>query len=421
LRRPRGTEKQDLPGNDKSGWNECEDEALIGDDDWGSLIGYGKKRAKRKGATEEQPPPPRSPESEAIADPIDPVGHEDDGSDDEGQGSKSGQRLEGNEDEDQNSVVQAEDQTLPASMLDIPANKDGSYNSTLQEPDRVLANVTDSIAIDTATTRGDGHIVKEAEATDHVPAGDPFAGLSKSQKRKLEQKMRVEAAQRELETPVNEHVNQDQRSLYTLPERSRAKTSASAKTYVPVDCRHTFKIHKSEEDFRVWSCNFCHSGPHSFIYECSECRARSCRPCVSKLPATLESPLDESPVHRGSYNLSIFGDSEFAGSKTIDVSGDQIEDHSLDGSQAQSLRQRQMPSEPYEERGTSPIGNDQPADIVIVPKQVRSPRSHGGRRGRFWWQCCRCGYLSIPWSDLHCPVDICRHKRDVDCDVTPVC
>jgi DNA-directed RNA polymerase subunit RPC12/RpoP len=65
-------------------------------------------------------------------------------------------------------------------------------------------------------------------------------------------------------------------------EQKRAKEKNTAAEGTPVNCRHTFKVVKSDTSFVVWLCNVCHSGPHSLIYECSSCKLKTCRPCVPK-------------------------------------------------------------------------------------------------------------------------------------------
>ncbi|KAH6629479.1 hypothetical protein C7974DRAFT_376315 [Boeremia exigua] len=40
----------------------------------------------------------------------------------------------------------------------------------------------------------------------------------------------------------------------------------------PVNCQHNFNVVKSDTTVVVWNCNMCHSGPHSHIYECSNCQ-----------------------------------------------------------------------------------------------------------------------------------------------------
>ncbi|KAH7128522.1 hypothetical protein B0J11DRAFT_431787 [Dendryphion nanum] len=50
----------------------------------------------------------------------------------------------------------------------------------------------------------------------------------------------------------------------------------------PSNCTHSFNMIKSDTNLIVWNCNMCHSGGHAFIYECSNCKLKTCRPCTSK-------------------------------------------------------------------------------------------------------------------------------------------
>ena len=45
---------------------------------------------------------------------------------------------------------------------------------------------------------------------------------------------------------------------------------------------HSFTMIKSNTNLLVWHCSKCHSGPHWFIFECSNCKLKTCRPCSSK-------------------------------------------------------------------------------------------------------------------------------------------
>ncbi|KAF2122376.1 hypothetical protein BDV96DRAFT_482444 [Lophiotrema nucula] len=50
----------------------------------------------------------------------------------------------------------------------------------------------------------------------------------------------------------------------------------------PANCQHNFKMIKSDTTLIQWNCNMCHSGPHWYIYECSNCKLKTCRPCAAK-------------------------------------------------------------------------------------------------------------------------------------------
>ncbi|KAF2684122.1 hypothetical protein K458DRAFT_37825 [Lentithecium fluviatile CBS 122367] len=50
----------------------------------------------------------------------------------------------------------------------------------------------------------------------------------------------------------------------------------------PASCEHNFKVIKSDTNIVQWNCNLCHSGPHPFIYECQNCKLKTCRPCTAK-------------------------------------------------------------------------------------------------------------------------------------------
>ncbi|KAF2194303.1 hypothetical protein K469DRAFT_548033 [Zopfia rhizophila CBS 207.26] len=51
---------------------------------------------------------------------------------------------------------------------------------------------------------------------------------------------------------------------------------------VPGSCEHNFKMIKSDTTLILWNCNMCHSGPHWYIYECQNCKLKTCRPCTAK-------------------------------------------------------------------------------------------------------------------------------------------
>jgi hypothetical protein len=48
-------------------------------------------------------------------------------------------------------------------------------------------------------------------------------------------------------------------------------------------CKHSFKMIKSDTNLILWNCDQCHSGPHWYIYECSNCTIKTCRPCTAKV------------------------------------------------------------------------------------------------------------------------------------------
>ncbi|KAL2352444.1 hypothetical protein BJ546DRAFT_849341 [Cryomyces antarcticus] len=49
----------------------------------------------------------------------------------------------------------------------------------------------------------------------------------------------------------------------------------------PSNCMHSFQILKSNTNHIVWHCNLCRSGPHWFIFECTLCKLKTCRPCTA--------------------------------------------------------------------------------------------------------------------------------------------
>ncbi|KAF2658158.1 hypothetical protein K491DRAFT_593496 [Lophiostoma macrostomum CBS 122681] len=51
----------------------------------------------------------------------------------------------------------------------------------------------------------------------------------------------------------------------------------------PGSCTHQFKMIKSDTNLILWNCNQCHSGPHWYIYECANCKIKTCRPCTAKV------------------------------------------------------------------------------------------------------------------------------------------
>ncbi|KAF2004787.1 hypothetical protein P154DRAFT_543232 [Amniculicola lignicola CBS 123094] len=51
---------------------------------------------------------------------------------------------------------------------------------------------------------------------------------------------------------------------------------------VPGSCEHSFKMIKSDTTLLLWQCNICTSGPHWYIYECQNCKLKTCRPCTAK-------------------------------------------------------------------------------------------------------------------------------------------
>ncbi|KAF2870659.1 hypothetical protein BDV95DRAFT_522350 [Massariosphaeria phaeospora] len=50
----------------------------------------------------------------------------------------------------------------------------------------------------------------------------------------------------------------------------------------PAKCTHKFNMIKSDTTLIQWNCQSCHSGPHSFIYECQHCKLKTCSPCTAK-------------------------------------------------------------------------------------------------------------------------------------------
>ncbi|KAH7072111.1 hypothetical protein BKA63DRAFT_62823 [Paraphoma chrysanthemicola] len=47
-------------------------------------------------------------------------------------------------------------------------------------------------------------------------------------------------------------------------------------------CQHSWQVIKSDTTLIQWNCHNCHSGPHSFVYECKNCKIKTCQPCTSK-------------------------------------------------------------------------------------------------------------------------------------------
>ncbi|KAF1811666.1 hypothetical protein P152DRAFT_398824 [Eremomyces bilateralis CBS 781.70] len=47
-------------------------------------------------------------------------------------------------------------------------------------------------------------------------------------------------------------------------------------------CSHEFVMIKSDTTIVLWNCNLCHSGPHWYIWECTKCKFKACRPCSVK-------------------------------------------------------------------------------------------------------------------------------------------
>ncbi|KAF2820969.1 hypothetical protein CC86DRAFT_303151 [Ophiobolus disseminans] len=50
----------------------------------------------------------------------------------------------------------------------------------------------------------------------------------------------------------------------------------------PANCQHNFKVIKSDTTLIQWNCHVCHSGPHSHVFECQNCKLKTCRPCAAK-------------------------------------------------------------------------------------------------------------------------------------------
>jgi uncharacterized Zn-finger protein len=65
-------------------------------------------------------------------------------------------------------------------------------------------------------------------------------------------------------------------------EQQSAEEKNTGAQWTPIRCQHSFKGIRSDTSVVVWNCNMCHSGPHSLIYECSNCKLQTCRSCVSK-------------------------------------------------------------------------------------------------------------------------------------------
>ncbi|KAA8895334.1 hypothetical protein FN846DRAFT_785226 [Sphaerosporella brunnea] len=51
---------------------------------------------------------------------------------------------------------------------------------------------------------------------------------------------------------------------------------------IPACCHHSFQIIKSGTTLLRWNCSMCGFGPHWFIYECTRCTLKACRPCAQK-------------------------------------------------------------------------------------------------------------------------------------------
>ncbi|EAT79171.2 hypothetical protein SNOG_13287 [Parastagonospora nodorum SN15] len=50
----------------------------------------------------------------------------------------------------------------------------------------------------------------------------------------------------------------------------------------PANCTHSFKVIKSDTTIVSWNCNICHTGPYQSVYECQNCKLKTCRPCAAK-------------------------------------------------------------------------------------------------------------------------------------------
>ncbi|KAF2652064.1 hypothetical protein K491DRAFT_605687 [Lophiostoma macrostomum CBS 122681] len=47
-------------------------------------------------------------------------------------------------------------------------------------------------------------------------------------------------------------------------------------------CNHTYQRIKSDSNLILWRCSACHSGPHWWIYQCTQCRTVRCQNCTNK-------------------------------------------------------------------------------------------------------------------------------------------
>ncbi|KAH6868660.1 hypothetical protein BKA58DRAFT_198821 [Alternaria rosae] len=50
----------------------------------------------------------------------------------------------------------------------------------------------------------------------------------------------------------------------------------------PASCSHNFKLIKSDTTLVVWNCQLCHTAGFNYIYECDQCKLKTCRPCAAK-------------------------------------------------------------------------------------------------------------------------------------------
>jgi hypothetical protein len=50
----------------------------------------------------------------------------------------------------------------------------------------------------------------------------------------------------------------------------------------PANCQHSYKVVKSDTTLIQWTCNRCLSTQHSTIYECQNCKLKTCEKCASK-------------------------------------------------------------------------------------------------------------------------------------------
>jgi len=64
--------------------------------------------------------------------------------------------------------------------------------------------------------------------------------------------------------------------------KGQSNTRTMARTRKYVACEHFFKVLKSDTHLIVWNCDMCHSGPHWWIHECTNCQQKACQSCRAK-------------------------------------------------------------------------------------------------------------------------------------------
>jgi hypothetical protein len=69
----------------------------------------------------------------------------------------------------------------------------------------------------------------------------------------------------------------------TLTSQLTFLAVSASKMALPGYCNHSFNLLKSESTLIQWVCSMCHSGPHWYIFECKDCKLKTCRPCTNKV------------------------------------------------------------------------------------------------------------------------------------------